>query len=328
MKNTLTILALLISVLSNAQDFDINDSLSVDSKNKTAIGAIALKEVVVYGERATQQIVKQAIDSLKQNYPDLKIGSKIHTNITATIDAKNCLDMNFTANQYEKGYFSAVRSMKKLKEVKWNLKGVYEPRNLWEFYGLMKHNPIRFAVFLDTRKFKKFSFTLEKVIQYNNKEVFVISFSSPRDHLTYTRRMYSSNYTGKLYINKDDYAIVKVIEDWEVKKLTERQEISLNLKGDYSNYTQKEYSHERIESDFELINGLYYLSHSLIDINGKIIDRENKKSLPFTTRLDVYWTNFNTTNPEEIKQKEEEVLFDNIKYNKPFWDTYRFPKKK
>ncbi|MCB9425716.1 MAG: erythromycin esterase family protein [Flavobacteriales bacterium] len=298
-----------------------------DLEHEKPIGAVVLEEVVVYGKRATRQLVKRVIDSLKRNYPHNKIYSKVEANITATINHKKCLDVDFIANQYEKGYFGAVRSMKELKEVQWNMRGVYEPNNLWEFYGLMRHNPIRYANFLNPRKFKKFDFVLEEVKQYNGKEVFVISFSSPRDHLTYTRRMYFSDYTGVLYINKDDFALVKVIEDWKVKKLTERQEISLNLKRPYSRYSSKEYSHERIETDFKKNGRIYYLSSTLIDIAGEVIDIEKSESLPFTTRLDVSWSNFNTINPIKIKFKEEKLFLHDIKYNESFWNNYTCPNK-
>ena len=62
----------------------------------------------------------------------------------------------------------------------------------------------------------KFIFQIEETKLYNNEEVYVISFSSPRNHSTFTRRTYLSEYSGYLYVNLKDNAIVKIFENWSV----------------------------------------------------------------------------------------------------------------
>lgn len=301
---------------------------NTSSSDENVIGTVPLNEVVVYGKRIASQIVKKAIKSLDENYPDLKLTSSMCTNITTEIDSTSCLNLDFTAKQYDNGYFGMARSTKQIQQVRWNIKNGYEPKNWREFYGL-NNNPIRRAAFLKFRKYHKFNFTLDKVTTYNDKEVYVILFSSRKNHFNYTERVLLSDFYGVLYINKDDYAIVKVIENWKYLN-TELEPIhGLNLTGDYENYKEeRKFMSERIETDFKKINGLYFLSHSLITIKGKVIDAKNQKSLQYTTNVDSYWSEFNTIDPIKLKFKQEHNVFKKIKYNKTFWDNYIFPNKK
>ena len=310
------------AILSNR---DISNQRNIiDLGNVADSNSIALNEIIVYSKITPYQIVKKAIDSLKNNYPDIPINSKMYTNLTTNIDDKTCLNLDFTANQYEKSYFNYERSLKQLTEIRWNIKNGYEPQNLREFYGLIANNPIRNGSFLTNRKYVKFDFTLEEIKKYNNKDVYVITFSSPRNHFTFTRRVYLSNFTGTLFINKEDYAIVKIIENWEVTEFPEEHREGLNLKGVFGNYIKKEYSNETIETDLVKINKSYFISHSEINITGKILDIENK-SLPFKITLDSYWNDFNIINPIKMSNKEEQHLFQKVEYNEAFWKTYKLP---
>ncbi|WP_310555410.1 hypothetical protein [Flavobacterium sp.] len=72
------------------------------------------------------------------------------------------------------------------------------------------------------------------------------------------------------------------------------------------------------------INNLYFITHSEINITGKIIDVENK-SLPFKMTLHSYWNNFNINNPEKIKNQQEQHLFQKVEFNDTFWKTYKLP---
>lgn len=301
-----------------------NNILKINLNSAIENNATALNEIIVYNKRTPYQIVKKAIDSLGKNYPDTSVSSTMYTNLTADIQNTSCLNLDFTANQYENGYFSMYRSTKQVKEIRWNTKSGYEPKNWREFYGL-SCNPIRSGAFLNNRKFSKFNFTLEEIKKYKNKEVYVISYSSPRNHANFTGRVYLSNFTGTLFINKDDYAIVKIIENWDVTEFPEEHQQGLNLTGLFENYTKKKYTTERIETDFIKIDNLYFISHSLIDITGKITDAKNN-SLPFKTTLDSYWSGFNTVNPVKIPFKDEQPLFEKAKYNILFWEGFSIPK--
>ena len=173
------------------------------------------------------------------------------------------------------------------------------------------------APFLKKGKFKKFIFQIEETKLYNNEEVYVISFSSPRNHSTFTRRTYLSEYSGYLYVNLKDNAIVKIFENWSVTEFPESFREGYNLKNSLSKYTSKEYVNESMETDFTKINGLYYISHSTSKLLGYIYNNTTKRK--FETTVDSYWNDFNINNPFPIKGKEDEHLFNKLKFNTQFW---------
>ena len=179
--------------------------------------------------------------------------------------------------------------------------------------------------YLNNRKFKKFIYTQNEDEVLDGKEVYSIDFSTIRDHFNYTERQYFSNYSGTLYINKEDYAVVKVIENWEVVKYPENTVQEMELYGWPKKYTKREDVNETRETYFTKINNVYYLSYTHHILNGNLFDQENNKS-QFTTVVKSYWNNFNTENPTLIKYKEEITVFDKVKFNESFWETFKFPK--
>lgn len=285
---------------------------------------IALAEVIVYNKRTPYQIIRKVIDNLEKNYPTTPVFSKMYSNITTDIDNKTCLDIDFVLEQYEKSYFNYERSVKNLKHVRWNTKTTYEPQNIREFYGLTNNNPVKNAAFLNKRKFVKFDFILEEVKEYNKSEVYIIRFSTSRNHSTFTKRTYLSNYSGHIYIEKEDYAIVKIIENWEITDFPEQHREGLNLNGEMSEYNSKDYTKETIITDFRKSKGMYFISNSSIAIIGKINNLQGS-SLDFSTTIKSFWNDFETVNPSKINFKEEQHLFHSAKYNEQFWNNYVFP---
>jgi hypothetical protein len=247
--------------------------------------------------------------------------------VTSTINDSICLDFDFIAHQYDLGYVSHInRSSKKLQEIKWNSKALFQPKSLREFHSLVYNSPIQYAPFLKKRKFQKFDFTLEEIKNINGEEVYVISFSSPRNHSTYTRRVYLSNYTGYLYVNKNSFAITKIFENWEVTEFPNSFKKGYDFSGKLEHYSTKNYKNESTLTEFTKINGLYYLSHATNIIDGEISDLQNN-SLPFELKTDSYWSEFNIKSPIKISNSQEQHLFEMVKHNSQFWEQFKNPKK-
>ena len=169
------------------------------------------------------------------------------------------------------------------------------------------------------RKSKKFAYKIVEVKIYNNKEVYVINFSIPRNHYTYTKRQIPGNYSGTLFINKDDFAIVKTVENWEYLDNPEASEY--NIYGWDEKFINKEINSESIETNFEKINDSYFLTSSEIEISGKLYDKE-KNPYQLKLYIDSNWSDFKTEKPIKISYKEEIELFDKVKFNESFWKNY------
>lgn len=283
-----------------------------------------LNEVVIYGKRTAYQVMKNVIESLEKNYPDNPFSSSMKTNIQAKVSDVIYLDFDFIAEQYDLGYVNHInRSTKKIKELRWNRKGDFLSESLREYHGLVYNCPIKYAPFLKKGKFKKFIFQIEETKMYNNEEVFVINFSSPRNHSTYTRRVFLSDYSGYLYVNKKDFAIVKIFENWSVTEFPEHFREGFNLKNSLSKYTSKEYKNESILTDFTKIGEYYFITKSKSILSGNVYNNTSDKD-EFEIIVNSNWKDFNIQNPIQIKNKEEEHSFEKVKYNAGFWNDFKF----
>ena len=283
-----------------------------------------LNEVVIYGKRTAYQVMKSVIESLDKNYPDNPFNSSMKTNIQAKIATITYLDFDFFAEQYDLGYVNHInRSTKNIKELRWNKKGDFLSDNLREYHGLIYNCPIKYAPFLKKGKFQKFIFQIEETKMCNNEEVFVINYSSPRNHSTFTRRVFLSDYSGYLYVNKKDFAIVKIFENWSVTEFPEHFREGFNLKNSLSKYTSKEYKNESMLTDFTKIGEYYFITQSTSVLCGNVYSTESEKEV-FEITIKSNWKNFNIQNPISIKNKEEAHSFEKVRYNVDFWNNLKF----
>ena len=173
----------------------------------------------------------------------------------------------------------------------------------------MYNIPIQFASYLITNKFKEFLLSIEGTTKINNEEVFVIQFSSPRNHSTFTRRVYLSNYSGYIYINKSDNAIVKIIENWQVTDFPVSFREGYVLKNNLVKYTNKEYVNETTITEFVKENNLYFIKNAANIVSGNLYnDSAEKADYEITTTST--WNNFNISNPSVIKTNNEVLLFE------------------
>ncbi|WP_413998891.1 erythromycin esterase family protein [Flavobacterium sp. W1B] len=279
------------------------------SKKTTTSEVINLEEVFIvnYSKKFTYSIISKAIENINKNYPTNSFNSQQNTNIDVKVKNETVTNIDFRNIQYDRGYDQIDRNSKKLTEVKWNIKNDYVPKSIREFRSLSYNNPIMYGSCLNSRKSKKFVYKINEIKVYNDKKVYVIRFSIPRNHYTYTKRSIPSDYSGILYINQDDFSIVKIIENWEYKENPEPSEY--DTYGWNEKYTTKEIHSEIVETNFEKINDLYYLTSSEIEISGKLVDKEKNQN-QIKIYIDSNWSNFKTVNPIKISYKEEQNLFD------------------
>lgn len=298
-----------------------------DSQKEVSEKGIALNEVIVRGRKYPYTVVKHVIENFSKNYPSKDFNSKLTSNIDVKVQDTTMLNLDFVAKQYDVGYDQEIRSFNQIQELRWNIKTAYNPKSLrGEFYYVYVGNPIKFSQYLNEKKFKKFVFKADDDIIYNNKEVYVINFSTLRDQYSYTHRNFLCDFSGTMYINKDDYAIVKVIEKWDIKKYDSSFDKKLELAGWPENYVQKESTLEITETDLKKTNGLYFISEVKNKIYGNITDKYNRIH-PFQITVNSFWNDFNILQAEKFTYKQEKILFEKVEYNKAFWDKYESPLK-
>ena len=270
-----------------------------------------IEEVVVYSKNTPYQILKKAIGSLDKNYPNKGFSSDLKTNILIKVADTTCVDADVLAQQYDLGYVNReFRNTKKVLETKWKVSKNFQTESFKEYHGLMYNSPIQYAPLLKDNKFKKFLLNIEGTTKINNEEVIVIKFSSPRNHSTFTRRVYLSVYSGYIYINKSDNAIVKIIENWEVTDFPISFRDGYVLKNNLSKYTNKEYLNENTITEFVKENNLYFIKSTKNVVTGILYNEANDKT-DYEILTTSNWSNFNILNPKIIKSNNEVLFFSN-----------------
>ncbi len=297
---------------------------SIEIKTSINTKDILIEEVAIagYSKNYPYKILKKTIENIKKNYPTKPFNTDSFSNLHVQVQDTTYLNVDFTANQYDRSYNGITRSTIQLKEIRWNTINGYKPESLGNINNL-NQNPIMYAQFLNKRKLKKYEFKILNKGTYNNKEVFVIEFSTNRNHFSYTHRGFLSKYSGTLYINTDDYAIVKLIENWEVTEFPEDR--MLLLSEEFNNkFFKKIFNYETKETNYNLSNNLYYLTYSKDNITGNYFDANNKSYL-FTNEFKSFWSNFNDINPKEITFKQEQNSLKKAPHNPTFWQSYKLP---
>jgi hypothetical protein len=108
----------------------------------------------------------------------------------------------------------------RLEEVKWNKET--GPGNDWtdhhfaysghfaHFADLVDKNPL-----LQARTLKHYTFSLSAVIQDQGRETLVVDFVAKKKNHRTTGDYFDLGYSGKLYINRADYAVTRAEVEWQ-----------------------------------------------------------------------------------------------------------------
>ena len=297
-----------VTKIKEVEKSEVKTFINLDIKDRP--NEKYIEEVVVYSKNTPYQILKKAIGSFDKNYPNKEFSSDLKTNILIKVADTTCVDADVLTQQYDLGYVNReFRNTKKVLETKWNVNQNFETESFKEYHGLMYNSPIQYAPFLKTNKFKKFQLNIEGTIKINDEEVYVIQFSSPRNHSTFTRRVFLSNYSGYIYINKSDNAIVKIIENWEVSDFPDSFREGYTLKNNLAKYTNKEYVNESTITEFVKVNKLYFIKNAKNVVSGILYNEANEKT-DYEIATTATWNNFNITNPNVIKSNSEVLLFE------------------
>lgn len=285
--------------------------------------AIELKEVVIGKKISANLIMKIAIENVKKNYPMQPFNSSHFANGTIKVKDSTLLNVDFITDQYDRGYSSANRPTQNIKEIRWNIKKMTPPKKIRQlFYS--QYNSAMYARFMDKRKMKKFIFSIEKEEIYKELEVYILKFITDRNHFNYTNQIFLSDYSGYIYITKKDFAIVKIIENWNITDYP--NELLYSNEFWRKNYSSKTTTNVILESSyFKNKNNLYYLNKSINYINGLLESKNIKEKSSFKEVYTSYWYDFNDNNLDPISFKKENDEFKTATYNKIFWDTYKFP---
>ncbi|MFI1772099.1 erythromycin esterase family protein [Thalassobellus citreus] len=284
-----------------------------------------LAEVVITGYLPPETVLKKAISDKKLNHPTEPFNFYRYGKVLINKNDTNELDLELITKDYDDGYLSPFIITQRVEQIKWN-KNINPKRYKYssQFFSY-RQNAIRYANILHKRKYKKFKLNFVKSNDTENKDLYIIAFETERNKWNFTNRGYPTTYSGRVYINKENFAIIKVIENWETTLRAE--EIEKHFKGykNYKNIVQTTIKEENIcyYSDI-LDNGKFYATRYFNRSYNETLNNENKKENRVFER-DSYLFDFELKNVEEIEyefHKMKQTVLKRIEYDKTFWDSF------
>jgi hypothetical protein len=150
-----------------------------------------------------------------------------------------------------------------------------------------------------------------------------MAFKTDRVGWNYTNRGYPTTYSGKIFINKEDFAIVKVIQHWETT--LNQDEIKIHFE-EYEGFDdKKEYKskNEIICTYSKMLDQKYYATNYYERTYSETTDLDD--SLNNSIRIvNSFLFDIETENVVEIDfyYRKKEPGIDKIKYDADFWESF------
>jgi len=283
-----------------------------------------LDEVVITGYSSPKTILSKAIKLIKDNNPITPFNFKRYGSIIINKNDETILDLELITKDYDQGYLSPFIITQRVEQIKWNKnasKNKYKYSS--QFFGY-RQNAIRYANILHKRKYKKFTLNFVKSNNPIDENLYIIEFETDRNKWNYTNRTYPTKYSGKVYIDKESLAIIKVIENWETT--LNKTEIEKYFKGvkEYKDKIEVKIKEENSCTYSKIINQKHYASNYFHRASMETLNTKNKiENSVFEAKSQLY--DFKIKNVEQIEYEyrtKKETVLNRIDYDADFWNSF------
>ena len=316
------------SVVISSMGYDSNTITLKELKDKSYLKPKfeELSEVVITGYLLPKTVLKKAVLNKKLNHPTAPFNFHRYGNVLVNKNDTTKLDLELITKDYDAGYLSPFVISQRVEQIKWNKNSTPKKYKLSSQFFSYRQNAIRYANILDKRKYKKFELKFVKSNDSNDDGVYIIAFETTRNKWNYTNRGYPTKYSGRVYIDKENFAIVKVIENWETR--LNKVEIEKYYKGyeNYKNIVQMTIKEENI-CDYTAIldTGKLYATR-YFNRSYEEYTYNHGKTKNNVYERDSYLYDFELKNVEEIEYYEnnnkKENSLNRVNYDKAFWDSF------
>jgi erythromycin esterase-like protein len=284
-----------------------------------------LDEVVITGYLSPLTVLKKAISKKEENHPIEPFNFYRYGKVIINNNDKNILDLELITKDEDEGYQSPYIITQRVEQIKWNINKSPKRYKYSSQFFAYRQNAIRYANILHKRKYKKFKLNFVKSNNENDDDSYIIAFETERNKWNYTNRGYPTKYMGRVYINKDNFAIVKVIENWETT--LKKEEIEKHFKG-YENYkdiVETTIKEENICTYSQISgNDKYYAIQYFNRRYSESINKENKRNRRII-ELDSHLFDFELKDVEDIEyewREKNQTVLNRVKYDETFWSSF------
>lgn len=273
------------------------------------------------------QIIKKTVENIEKNYLqkpfnyDIYYRSQVKTNENVTklreaamrIYDKKGYKRNDVHRVYkDRGY--------KFLQVKQN----YQPGSLVErstrLDDLLEMDIVRTrGNILDTNHLELYEMEIEKITEYDNDSVWVIAYKCTNPDLSTTGDYYATEYSGKIYINKSENAVVK----------NETTVVSSNFsphgRSLYINPDRQKWHSQSVKYTFTSIYkkqaDYYYLSYVNYIRHHQLLNKETGEQKQEEIHTELMVNKIETANPEVIRKR---AYYQAIPYDENFWKNFNY----
>jgi erythromycin esterase-like protein len=315
------------SVNISSMGFDSNTVLLSELNDKIFLNPKfeELTEVVITGYLSPKTVLKKAVSNKKLNHPEEAFNFYRYGNVLVNKNDTNELDLELITKDYDRGYLSPFVITQRVEQIKWKKNNNPKRYKYSSQFFSYRQNAIRYANILHKRKYKKFKLNFVKSNDINNEGLYIIAFETERNKWNYTNRGYPTKYSGRVYIDKESFAIIKVIENWETTLRAEEIEKYFKRYESYKSIIQTTIKEENICYYSDIMgNDKYYATEYFNRSYSETLNKENKKENRVFER-DSYLFDFELKNVEEIEfefRKKEQTVLNRVEYDKTFWDSF------
>jgi len=283
-----------------------------------------LDEIIITGYLSPKTVLKKAIKLINVNHPTNLHNYNRYGNAVINKNDNTILDLETITKDCDQGYDSPFLITQRVEQVKWN-KNLYKKKykssaQLFSY----RQNAIRYANILHKRKYKKFDLNFIKSNNPTDGDYYIIDFKTNRNKWNYTNKQYPTEYSGRVYINKENFAIIKVVENW--KTTLNKDEIKKYFKNnkEYKNKQKVTIKQENICTYLKIIDNKYYASKYFFrNYIYQISDTNEVENSVLEISSNLY--KIKTKDAEEIESvyyNKKESSLSRVGYNLEFWDSF------
>ena len=281
-----------------------------------------LNEVVLIESYSANYIIQKVQKGLKQNYSSMPFEAKHFLRKKIVGEDSTFFDLELIGDVFHRGYHQGYRETQNVLNAKWNTEKIKKPLNLFSPFLIQAYQVnLKYKPYLDKNKYKAFTFVIKDKIDLEEKRVYVIDFYTEKTNYKYTHSEYNPDFSGTLYINEEDFAVLKTIE---IKKYAGGQNIE-DLEDSFpwsENFKTKEILQSVSEINFQKnSNDYYYQSHALHNQSGVLIDEQQISQL-YQESSTHTWFGIKTTEADEIRFRKEILRVDKAPFDPDFWKQF------
>jgi hypothetical protein len=285
----------------------------------------SLSEVLVTAHLTPLSVLKKAVKNKSNNHPDEPFNYYRYSNTLINQNDVTNLDLDLITKNYERGFSSGKVTTKRVEQIKWNKNLVGDKVKYTRQIFPGREDAIKYSNILHKRKYKKFDLEFVKSGKEEDNGYYIIGFKTDRNKWNYTNRGYPTYYSGKVYIDKASFAILKVEENWKTNLNAEEIEEYYKHRREYQGEISLIKKEENVSYYNKKDNGKYYPSN-YFNRSYQESEKQDEKVTVSVFEVNSSIFDYELEDVEVIEyeyfRKENQTVLRRVEYDPGFWNNY------